>query len=323
MNVMKENNMIQNDGYDNGQSTLSYLLERGEREALGGGRRFTRNYEINSFYDYEKRIMQEGCCPSILPMSFIQENGRVTVFYDVTGYRLLKDDIEMQLSAELEMRGPRQLLCNAVDILADIIEKLKYLENHLLFPERLHLDLDCIFIHTVSRKAVFSYIPKRMKESNFEKQLLNLLEDIKGSYHHPEIDQYYDRLINFMKENNPGLDGLISNLGMIQRELSYIYNHSEHFRVNTDSIETPAEEMKVDEALNEKSNFRIGIKFEKRSAAIKLVTLQLAFVLLVAAIYLSAGLDLIQLAGFICFSAGVDLWLVRKLNLKGQSSAAI
>ena len=162
-----------------------------------------------------------------------------------------------------------------------------------------------------------------MNESNFEKQLLNLLEDIKGSYHHPEIDQYYDRLINFMKENNPGLDGLISNLGMIQRELSYIYNHSEHFRVNTDSIETPAEDMKVDEAESEKSNFRIGIKIEKRSAAIKLVILQLAFVLLVAAIFLSASLDLTQLAGFICLSAGADLWLVRKLNLKGQSSAAI
>ena len=143
---MKDNNMKQNDGYDNDQS-LSYLLEAGERETLGGGSRFTRNYERNSFYDYEKRIMQEGCCPSILPMSFIQENGSVTVFYDVTGYRLLKDDIEMQLSAELEMRGPRQLLCNAVDILADIMEKLKDMENHLLFQKGFILIL-----------IVFSYI---------------------------------------------------------------------------------------------------------------------------------------------------------------------
>lgn len=208
---------------------------------------------------------------------------------------------------------------NSVGILMEVLENLKKMENHLLFPDSLSISMNEIYIHTGKGKVLLAYIPEKGSHTDhtFQKRITNLAEEMKTLYEGSDAGHFLARFIQFVDDNNPGLDGMINMLGMLRRETSYIYRAAENFR-SSDS-ENPNEPDSYcchGEVEHNKCGYtakRIKPNDIKESRApIRLILVQIGFVLIMVSSVLCGKFDGIQLAGLIIIAAAIDLWAVKK-----------
>lgn len=162
-------------------------------------------------------------------------------------------------------RKNQGLLDDSLEVVTNILNTIKGMENYLLFPDRLKIDLDTVFIHPDSKKAEFAFIPASKQERSLQDRVIGIIEEIKQIYGLQETNQYLDQFIDTVQQKNLGLDGMINVLGEIQREISYIYWDTNNFRTIGARELQEAELMNEGkEAIEEKENKLIRSKWPVR-----------------------------------------------------------
>lgn len=259
------------------------------------------------FRGFEKRMLCDSGCPYTLPMHFLAEDRTEKACYDFTGFIQLAEYIKREAgnqaagntAAGEKPREKQRAVFGALDILSGILECLKGMENYLLFPERLQLHPDVIFINADSGRAAVAFYPCGNSETSLQSMVAALIEDMNIMYRDDEAGRYLIKLKDFIRMKNPGLEGIISSLGTLQREISYIYWKPVEFR----NAEEPA-------PLYESA---LPDKLHRRTAATA-IAIQGVFGAGLTAVFLSGALDIVSFAGLAAIAAGADLWIMRKLR---------
>lgn len=294
------------------------LLDCYESREYDSGNRFCIVYSKDAFYDYERRILLDGKCSYILPVYLIEEEDSLRAYYDCEGCLLLKDAIAIQRKAGINRRWIENPVCDAVGILMNLLENLKRMEDHLMFPDRIAIGIDEVYVQIESGKVLLAYIPVRGKQTEFRSEIINLAEGIKKLYEPGEAVHFLNRFIQSIEENHPGLDGMISILGMIRREASYIYTVTENFRSNISGSNQEsdpkgecggisAQEKEALEQYREKKNWFVSFAKHIRYPC-------MIFFIMGAAI-LSGRFEPTQLAGLALIAAASGFWLIRRSRL--------
>ena len=200
-----------------------------EIEESGGRRRFCMDVE-GRIREYEKRTICGSDCPYALPMHFVAEGETEKAYYDFTGYLQIADHIRRQVSDNQGAIENQNLVSGALEMLSDILKCLKGMELYLIFPERVTIHPDLIFIDSNCGRAALAFYPDENPETPLQNRILFLIDQMSALYSSAEIDQYLKKMKEFILAKNPGLDGMIAFLGTVQREVSYIYWHSADFR---------------------------------------------------------------------------------------------
>mgnify|MGYP000990075381 CR=1 FL=1 len=211
------------------KKTIHLVAKEGRITEANGKRKFYLQFNDSEILKYEKRMLSDSGCPYILPMSFLCEDRITTVWYDHTGYIQLKEYVRTAYcgTSELNVREP---IYEAMDILLRILQNLRDAEDYLILPDRISVNPSTIFINPSNASISLAFYPNEMPELTFQERLLKMISKINSWYQNDEVDQYTARFQNMIFEKNLGLEGMISILCTIQRELSYIYCNTSHLR---------------------------------------------------------------------------------------------
>ncbi|MEL7654604.1 MAG: DUF6382 domain-containing protein [Bacillota bacterium] len=296
------------------------MIKVDQIEEYAGRRRFFITFPKSSFFEYEKRMLKESGCPYTLPMHFISEEEKLKASYDFTELITLDDYIIKKRSDLMTERKSQQLLFDSLEVVTNILNTIRGMENYLLFPGRVKIEIDTVFIHPDSRKAAVAFIPAREQERSLQVRVIQMIEGIKQLYQLQETNQYLDQFIKTVQGKNLGLDGMINVLGEIQREISYIYWDTNNFRtVGERELQEADPINKAEEASEEKENTYMRSKFNlKMKILMKPLILQFVLFTALIAVYILGTLEIESFAGLSLITAGTDLWLIKKmLVLKG------
>jgi len=287
-----------------------------------GENRFCVVFPRDEFHDYERRILSDGSCPYVLPMSFIEEEAALRVCYSCDGCLVLKDAVAIQVRSGNSRRWSETPACDALGILMNVLDHLKKMENHLLFPEFISISIDEVYIHTESGKVLLAYVPFRGKQTEFRNEIINLAEEIKRLYEPSEAEHFLNRFMQYVDENHPGLNGMVNMLGMIRREASYIYTVSENFRSNISGSGQELDAKRDCGGISSEKREALGQDNEKKNKMLSFAQLfryPILFLCIMGAAVLSGLFDTTQLAGLAIIAAASGLWLIRRSRLLLQS----
>jgi len=211
------------------EKSIYLVVKEGLITEVNGRRKFCIQFDDSQIQEYEKRMLSDASCPYTLPMSFLSDDGITKAWYDYTGYIQLKEYIRSECcnSSILNNRKP---IYEAMDILFKIMQNLRASEDYLILPDRVSLDPDTIFINPSHLSISFAFYPNEVPELTFQERLFHMINKISSWYQNDEVDHYNERFLNMVREKNLGLEGTISVLCTIQRELSYIYCNTSHLR---------------------------------------------------------------------------------------------
>ena len=282
----------------------------------GGGKRYF-SLRADKIMNYQKRMLSEGGCPFTLPMHFILDEGIEKAYYDYSGLVQMKEFIGRIRSTDHSAGNDGKLINIVLNLLADLMDCLKGMEEYLLFPDAVSIESDLIFVDMQSEKAIFAYNPYADPEISIQDRILCLIDSINEMCQDSEADQYLCKLKDLIYQKNPGTDGMISMLGTMKREISYIYWEPINFRSQetkeSGSNENYAGNQDVDHVCMAKvSRFPANDKSDK----IKLIAIQTAAAALLIGVFLSGILDMTNFAGLVIILAGADLLIMRKIQNK-------
>lgn len=298
---------------------INFMSGEAQMDESAGRRRFCLVPE-EKFREYEKRMLCGSGCPYTLPMHFLTEDSTEKVFYDFTGFIRLAEYIKREMASDRAAVGKQKPVRGALDLLAGILKCIKGMEDYLIFPERISLHSDLIFISSNNGQAALAFYPGNNLAAGLQSRIMALMEDLNGLYRDEETERYFRKLKDLILVKNPGLDGMAGMLGTLQREVSYIYWDSGDFR-KTEQKETCSV---YDSAAEFQSGGREGhlknrgkrqpTGILKKSPAAKLIAIQAVLAAVLTAAFLSGMLDIVNFAGLAVIAAAADLWLVRKLG---------
>ena len=296
-------------------------IEGSKSEELAGGRRFCIRYPKGSFYCYEKRILAEGGCSSfLLPMSFLEDECETKAYYDFSGYNRLKHAVKAKQSNDEKGHGKKKsAVCDSIDTLFHLLGHLRRMENHLLFPEIIVIGVDVLYVHMDTGNVLLAYVPDKKTTSSFQDKIINLTEEIKSVYGCTDGAPFLDRFIHYIVEKNPGLDGMISMLGMIRREAEYIYASTENFRnsVVGDRDHSWSENRDrggtSQETVHEASSKGLLKKGQGKGIYIKIILFQLLLFCFIVMVCFYGMFDLFQLAGLMMIAVAIDFMIIKKM----------
>ncbi len=299
------------------KSTIRDAMKDGNLNETAGRRKIYLTLEKDSLYEYEKRMLTESGCPYTLSMYFINEEESIKAYYDFTGFIPLVDYINDVVSSIPMERGNQTLLYDALKILSNLLESLNGIENYLLLSSRMKMSVDTIFINSENKSVAFSYVPEQSESFTLQNRIIGLTEEMKHLYKQTEVDQYLGTFTDLIKKKNLGLDGMISTLGTIQREVSCIYWNVNDFR-RTEENEMPIveDDRETEEMENNKDHSlkKPVIKKFHQQISFKPLILQMMIILVLITVYLLGALDIMELLGLVLITGGADLWLMRKLH---------
>lgn len=282
-----------------GIEAIDFISKTGWIEESAGRRKFQISMEPD-IREYEKKMLCSGQCLYAVPMHFISENRTLNAFYDFTGYVQLKECISRKLQSCTSGRENQKLITDLLHILSGILECVKGMENYLILPERLSVHPDVVFVDMYNDSIKLAFYPNENPELSLQSRIAGLIHDLGGLLRSDEADQYLKKIEEFISIKNPGLDGMISFLGSMQREAGYIYGNSKNFRKIEEQESPSANDTKTGKD-RKKSDFRL------KKAAILIVP---AVGLL--AVFLSGKLEMMNFAGLALITAAIGLMIFRK-----------
>lgn len=288
----------------------------GQIEESGGRRKFIIPMEKKIMY-FEKRMLYDGECPYILPIRFLNKNGKEEIYYDFTGYIQLKEYIKNITINEISAAAGNNAVCSALNVISGILTCIKGLENYLIFSDRITIHTDFVFIHPDAGLVLMAFYPNDCHDLTLQSRIIMMIEDLVLLYRTDEVTQYLLVLKDFIERKNPGLDGIRGYLGMMQREISYAFGSNKDFRreENKEGI-CEHEQIENNNTSNVNApgtNFSERTRFLSNKKIMKSMYLQLILVTGLAVLYMSGIFDAMEFIGLVVLAAGADLWLIRKL----------
>jgi hypothetical protein len=282
-----------------GTETIDFISKTGWIEESAGRRKFKISMEAD-MREYEKKMLCSGECPYTLPMHFISEGISLNAYYDFTGYVPLKECIKRKLQLYASGRENQKVTSDVLYILSGILECVKGIENYLILPERISVHTDVVFVDLDNDRIKLAFYPNENRELSLQSRITGLVHELSGLLHSDEADQCLKKIDDFILMKNPGLDGMISFLGSMQREAGYIYGNLKDFRKIEEQESRPANQDQIDKR-------RKKYDFHLKTAVIQIIP---AVGLL--AVFLSGRLSMINFAGVAIITAAIDLMILRK-----------
>jgi len=281
-------------------------------EESAGRRRFCLVMNA-ALHDYEKRMLCDSRCPYTLPMHFITIEGTESAYYDFTGFLQLEEYIKRNRKNEFQKEYNHKPVCAALELLARILDTMKGMESYLLFPERFLIHPDTIFVHSNGHVSI-ACCKNETPESDLQGRIIALVENLIGLYQDHDAEQYLIKYKEMIRIKNPGLDGMISILESLKREVNYIYWNAKNFRKEDSNICLEYDSMERNQNTTDRNGHRFPLKQAARNN--KLIAFQVLIIAVLIAIFLFSTIELSTFAGISAITAGADLWLMRKLRLK-------
>ncbi len=255
---------------------------------------------------FEKRMLCDSGCPFTLPMHFISEGETEKVYYDFTGFIQLEEYIKRITTTDRSDRESQKTIFDALDVMTKILECLKGMESYLLFPERISIHPDLIFINLNDGRIAFAFYPNEKMDMPLQSRVIEMVDAINGLYGDVEAEQFLEKFKDYIYMKNPGLDGMIGNLGILQREVSYIFWNTKNFRREEEKEFIDGREH-ADKPLT---------AVLKAPASLKTIAIQAFLGVGLLTVFLSGILEMMNFAGLFVIVAGVDLLIMRTLRLK-------
>ena len=278
---------------------MNFMNQEARVDESFGSRKFSVTME-GRIKDYEKNILCRSSCPDTLPMYFLSENGLEKAYYDFTDYLQLNDYVKKYQVPDEGVRKDFNSVRAALDIAARVLVNLKDMESYLLFPERTAIDPDLIFVNPADGEIRFAYYPEEKSGLSLQAKVLRLIDTMNESFANTEAAVYFQRFKEQVVMNNPGLDGMIRNLGILQREASYAYWNPEELRRPYEG--SARLNLEKEEGPHNKRSWR------KQAAIHGFLALSLA------GIFAAGILDTFQFAGLLLLAAAGDLTIVRRIR---------
>lgn len=284
-----------------------------------GGRKMFLT-KLSGLKKFEKRMLSESGCQFFLPMQFINDESDEWAYYDYTGCLKLSEylQIKEQAADYSENKGKHAILI--LDVIGDLLQCLKGMEKYLIFPDTVSIDPDMLFIDTESGKAILAYHTNPAPEHPLKTRIIDTIEKIAENCQDTESTLFLSNLIKQINEKNPGLDGMISMLDKMKRDLNFIYWEPESFR-NSGSDSSCSEgnlhESSIEAVIEDKLKRFARLNYKNRGI---LPLMTGASILCLAGAYLTGLCDVESFAGLAFLAAGANLILFRKLapNIKNR-----
>lgn len=281
--------------------TIDFVSMAGWIEESAGRRRFQILME-SDIREYEKKMLCSGECRYAIPMHFIVEDHALKAVYDFTGFMQLKEYVRRKIQSDTSSRESHKPVADVLQILSGILECVKGMENYLILPERITVHPDVIFIDLNTGRAALAFCPNESPELTLQSRIIGLIRDLSGLLRSDEADQYLNKIEDFIITKNPGLDGMLSFLGSMEREVSYIFWNTKNFRRIEEQETVPSHDQVTH------NRMRYGFRF--KTAAIQLI---LGTGLL--AVFLSGKLSMINFIGLVIIAGAMDLMILRKMKI--------
>lgn len=295
--------------FDTGQ-VMKIDSNIGVIEESAGRRRFSLVMN-GTLHNYEKRMLCVGRCPYTLPMHFTTIESTERAYYDFTGFHQLEEYIKRNRSNDFQRGDKIKPVCAALELLDKILDSMKGMESYLLFTERFLICPDTIFVTSDGHISIACYTNEN-PGSELQGRIIELTESLIGLYQDHDAEQYLIKYKEMIRMKNPGLDGMVSILGTLKREASYIYWNTNSFR-KEDNTSRPEYDSPVRDP-NEKGRTRLGFPLKQDARKIKLIAAQAFLAAGLITVFLTGSIELTSFAGLAVLTAGVDLWLLKKLQ---------
>lgn len=258
------------------------------------------------FPEFEKRMLSESGCPFTLPMHFLLDGDRLVAYYDFTGFASIEEHIQNQiLNARMDQSGP-YLLKECLNLYTNILESIKGMAVYLLSPERMRLTPDNIYVNPLNNKIAFAFIPEPESEASLQERIIRMFEKVQKLCQNPEIDQQLYKFIEIVRRKNLGINGMISLLGSIQRDVEYIYWKGKDFRRLEEDGDHETQEP------SEKTQNHEEEKHPSGRLPIKLILFQILLIIGLAGIYFIGRLEMLQFVGLVITVSGIDFLMIRR-----------
>ena len=166
--------------------------------------RFTVEVPNGRIKEYEKAAIISEKPDFLVPMSFIEIGDRERITYNYDGLISL-GNIENCLGVK-----------DIFNCLGDIIASMYTASNLLIFPERISLGKDMVYINQESKLTKLIFLPKEI-ECNPSEELENLINEIEDMYITKGAKEYLGIIRQYIKMNC-GLTELGARISMIKRD---------------------------------------------------------------------------------------------------------
>ena len=208
-------------GEESGRICLGALY--GQIEEAGGRRVFSLLIENSGIYEYEKKILSGGQVANTLQTAFMMLEGKEKLFYDFTGYCQLREYLQ-GTSAIFHQEGEDRLhLDRALDVLMKVLQGIKVCEEHLLLADRIPMSPETIFIDIAGKDISFAFMPYLARDFSPQGRVVHLLEQMILLYDSEETSGTLQRIKAGIEAKNPGIEGIVTMVATIQREMNFNY----------------------------------------------------------------------------------------------------
>ncbi len=161
-------------------------------------------YEKGILSEYQKKVLASGEIRNFVKMEFINIHSGDVVNYCIEGLEALSEY--------------RVLSFNCVmDLLEMVLNALMKSEEYLVDIGNICMDPDYIYIEPVSHIIKFFYKPS-VAPSYWLKSFRGLVIRINDAYENRDIKVYFEKLINYIDENNKTLEDLSLKLSELKRD---------------------------------------------------------------------------------------------------------
>lgn len=162
--------------------------------------------------DYIKNIMETNECSCYLLAYFMECEGRVTVYYDDTGYMPLDQYFEV-----LEGKG-QSLLKAVVGVLRRLAEDEEEAEDYLLNRDCVRFWPDCIFVCLATGKTALAHIVQGERHP-FSRRVSGLLRELNTKYEAEGLGLLCDKLEEELQKGAQGTKDLLRLFSLWEREI--------------------------------------------------------------------------------------------------------
>ena len=286
----------------------------GNIEEIFGKRRFFIEFDSSGILEYEKRMLTASDCPGMLPIFFLNIEGKDRVYYDFTGFIQLCQYINNRYDIEIDGKDRVNISEEALELISKFLQIVKGSEDYLLSSGSIPFLIETIFINPSTGEIAMTYIPSICNHVPLQNRVISLINCIDSLYDNIEVNLYLTRLLGAIYEKNLGLDGIISTLGLIQREVSYSQWTKQGFRRVGENVisDTVDSNDAIEVQAKNKNKFNKVIK--KGNRWNRLVLIQAVVIMSLVGAFISNIFKFTDFVGFSIIILGLDLWLMRSIK---------
>ena len=153
---------------------------------------------------YEKKAILLENTDFLIPMNFIELGEKERILYDYSGFTPI-----CGLTHCLTVR-------DVFDFVEDVIKILRISAEFLIFPERLHLTKETVYVDSMRKKTKLLFLPPEQDVKPLE-ELLQFINDLQTLYLTKEAMEYAELLKEYICANL-ALPELQSKVIMMKRD---------------------------------------------------------------------------------------------------------